>query len=389
MRIFFLYYEYDPRVRGGMGGFSHLWQLAKNWHDMGHRVTVFSPTTGPADPATPAKVVRVPAPPLPFLRPLCAYGFSFLMALREGLRHPPDMVYCREMFSPLLPLLARLLKARLFIEVNGDSYEDHLRRKAGFLRLWFVKTVQTFNFRRADRVLPVTEGLGRTLRLRYRLKEDRVAVIPNGTDTELFFPRQAVECRRALGLPAERPLVGFIGTFYAYQGLDVLLQAAPILLSRFPRTLFLLVGDGVERPALEDLARRLGIGDRVVFTGQVPYEEVPLYLGALDVVAAPFRSFRGETSPLKLMDAWACGRAVAASDIPALRPLKEGEEKWAPVPPDHPAALANALADLLANPARRERLGQAGLRYVRQGRTWRDVSRRILEHWTSPSETRP
>jgi len=363
-----------------MGGFAHVWQLAKNWRSLGHDVWVFSPATGPADEQSPTRLVRIPVIPLPYLRPLSAYLLSFLFGLFSSRTHRPDLIYAREMFSPLLVLLARCSGCPLFLEINGDSFADHRRRGASALRRRWVEAIQSFNFTRAAKVFAVTEGLRRTLIERHGLPGEKVVALPNGADTDLFFPRAAAECRKILSLPARGPVVGFVGTFYEYQGLDILIQAAPAVLKKFPDALFLLAGDGVERAAWEDLAGRAGLKSRFLFTGQVPYEKVPLYLNAMDVAVAPFRSFRGETSPLKIFDAWACAKAVVASDIPALASLKTGEEKWVAVPPDDPAALAAALNALLSDPDRRERLGRAGFRHIQNGHRWQDVAREIIEH---------
>ena len=374
MRIFFLYYEYDPRVKGGMGGFSHVWQLAKNWSALGHEVIVFSPTTGPADYATPAVVVRVPALPLPFLRPLSVYCFSFVWALFFAFRKKADLLYVRDMFSPLIALLSRIMGALLFIELNGDA----LQGETGMLRRSWIRMTQRLNFSLAKRVVTVTEGLRQTIIQKYELNGRRVVTLPNGADTELFFPRDKAQCRRTLDLPEDAPIVGFVGTFYNYQGIDILIRAAPAILGVFPKTLFLMVGDGVERKRWEAMTKEQGVGAAFLFTGQVPYERVPLYINAFDVAVTPFRSFRGETSPLKLMDCWACATAVVSADIPSLQSFKTGEAIAMFVTPDDPQALKDGIVALLSDRGRLERLGQAGLHYVLDGRTWKDVARQIL-----------
>lgn len=117
---------------------------------------------------------------------------------------------------------------------------------------------------------------------RYDIAPERIAVVPNGANADLFTPGDARDARRVLGLEGFDRVVGYVGTLNAIRYLDLLIRCMAGLQGEV-RTALVLVGDGPERSALEGLARDLGIGDRVVFVGSVPYSTVPAHIRAFDV----------------------------------------------------------------------------------------------------------
>lgn len=379
MRILFLLYEYDRRVRGGMGGFRHALELAENWVRMGHQVTILRPRLRKGEEPTPVPVVEIPIIDLPLLRPLIVYALLFLSGLLASIRGRPDVVYAREMFAPTPVLLARLFGCPVLVEVNGDSYwhRSELRGEPRW-RLALFRRIQRFNFEMCDRVIAVTEGLRQALLARFpSLSAEKVVVIENGTNTEHLRPLDPVACRRRLGLSEGARYVGFAGTFFRYQGVQTLIEAAPLILEGCPEARFLVVGDGEMREEWEALVRRLGLEAAFDFPGQVPYEAIPYYLGAMDLCVAPFTADRGEGSPLKLFDYMASGRPVVVSEIPAVKPLIERSGALVPVPPDDPQALAQAVLRLLAQNSERRRLGEEGgpsWFESRAGKPWRKGS---------------
>jgi len=117
---------------------------------------------------------------------------------------------------------------------------------------------------------------------RYEIDRERIAVIPNGANTELFMPGDATTSRRALGLDRYDRVVGYVGTLSSIRYLDLLIRCVHRLQGE-GRTALVLVGDGPERGPLESLARNLDVADRVVFVGSVPYTTVPEYVRAFHI----------------------------------------------------------------------------------------------------------
>jgi PEP-CTERM/exosortase A-associated glycosyltransferase len=202
----------------------------------------------------------------------------------------------------------------------------------------------------------------------------RVSVIPNAVDPEAFqFCTASDESlRRQLGLQDKR-IVGFVGSFYAYEGLDLLLCAFLRLRASMPDVRVLLVGGGPEEEGLRKLAERLGLANEVIFAGRVRQSEVSRYYSLIDVLAYPRRSMRLTelVTPLKPLEAMAQGKLVAASDVGGHRELIRNHETGVLFRPGSAEALAEALVQLLSNSPEWGRLRRQARRFVEDERTWR------------------
>jgi glycogen(starch) synthase len=232
--------------------------------------------------------------------------------------------------------------------------------------------------RRADEVTTICEGLRKDLVARGAAAE-RVTVIPNAVDTAAFAAGRTADpaLRAELGLE-DATVVGFAGSFYAYEGLDLLLAAMAALLPKRPDLRALLVGGGPQEQALRAQAAALNLADRVVFTGRVPHERVQRFYELIDVLVYPRRSMRLTelVTPLKPLEAMAQGRMLVASDVGGHRELiRHGETGWLFAAGD-PAALARAIDDVLSERGRWPQVAAAGRRFVEAERTWeRSVER--------------
>jgi glycosyltransferase involved in cell wall biosynthesis len=218
---------------------------------------------------------------------------------------------------------------------------------------------------------------------------DRVIVLPDGVDLDLFegLPSKD-DCRRRLGLPLGRPIIGYIGRFRTLEmekGIPELVEAMGDLSSvNGAEPLLLCVGGPMDAvPTYLELARRIGIPqDRLRFVDRVPNIEVPYWIRAFDVALAPFPwvdHYAYFMSPLKLFEYMATGVPILATDLPSIREvLRHGENAWL-VPPSNPKALAEGIRHLLENPALAERLAQQARKDVRQY-TWKRRAAVILRH---------
>ena len=174
----------------------------------------------------------------------------------------------------------------------------------------------------------ICEGLRSDIAAR-GIPADKVTVIPNAVDIDNFEPGGTPDAalKARLGLDGATVL-GFIGSFYAYEGLDLLLAALPALLQHRPDLRVLLVGGGPQEAALKAQAQQLGVADKVVFTGRVPHAEVQRYYDLVDVLAYPRHSMRLTelVTPLKPLEAMAQGRLLVASDVGGHKELiRDGE----------------------------------------------------------------
>lgn len=253
-----------------------------------------------------------------------------------------------------------------------DAAVDHGTTTEGSLRYRLTRRLETHALRQAAHVFTICEGLRRDIVAR-GIPEAKVTVIPNAVDIESFDIGGAPDklLKTQLGL-AGATVVGFIGSFYAYEGLDLLLEALPALLQRRPELRVLLVGGGPQEAALKAQAQRLGVDDKVVFTGRVPHDQVQRYYDLVDVLAYPRHSMRLTelVTPLKPLEAMAQGRLLVASDVGGHKELiRHGETGWL-FEAGSAAALTDTVDQLLARRAQWANLRAAGRRFVERERNW-------------------
>lgn len=208
----------------------------------------------------------------------------------------------------------------------------------------------------------------------------KVLVAPNAVGGEfLNDPVAPAEARKLLGLDPGSQYIGTVSSLVAYEGIDDLVSAFALLSPSHPLLRLLIVGDGVARPGLKEQVRAAGLAARVVFTGRVPRSQAHLYHQALDVFVVPRKdlSVTRDVTPLKPVEAMACGRPVVASNLPALREIvSDGTNGLLCNPEDH-ADLAAKLETLLADRQERVRMGGHGRRTVLQTRTWKSNAQSV------------
>ena len=377
MRIFFLDYSYEEGLRADAGGFRKLWEVAAALSRAGHDATVLYPALPGRVPLRRVASATYPVLDARGLRPLTAYPSMIARAWRLARERKPDVVYFRSGLNVLPLVLRRLTGARLVLEVNADTLEFMREGRRPRWEQRLFTAMEGRGARGSDAVVTLTPGLERMLAERYGVPRRRIHVVPSGTDVDHFVPADAAECRRRLGLPQRAFVVGFVGLCYRHQGVPTLVDAIARLRARQGGATGLIVGDGVMRRAWEAHARERGLAEAVRFAGQVPYAEVPTWLGAMDVVTAPFTADRGETSPFKVLDAMACARPVVASDLDSVRWLAKQADAVALVPPDNAGALADALSALAAHPARRADLGARGRQFACAHHSWGRIAAAI------------
>ena len=289
----------------------------------------------------------------------------------------PDVLHAH---SPSLNAVAALRAGKKFgipvvYEVRAfweDAAVDHGTASEHGLRYKLTRALETWALKRAGAVTTICEGLRRDIVAR-GVAADKVTVIPNAVDIDKFAVGGVadLELKRKLGLQDMR-LIGFIGSFYAYEGLNVLLRAVPAMLARAPDLRVLLVGGGPQDAALRALAAELGIADKVVFAGRVPHEQVAQYYDLLDVLVYPRLSMRltDLVTPLKPLEAMAQGRVLAASDVGGHLELIEHGKTGVLFKADDPHSLAEQVGALLAARESWPQLRAAGRQFVENERNW-------------------
>ncbi|MDQ8757502.1 glycosyltransferase, exosortase A system-associated [Sphingosinicella sp. LHD-64] len=289
----------------------------------------------------------------------------------------PDVLHAH---SPVLTALGALPVARrqgipLVYEIRAfweDAAVGNGTGREGSVRYRLTRMLETHVVRRADAVAVICEGLRADLITR-GIAPDKIVVSPNGVDMALFGnpPAPDPDFARRLGL-AGADVIGFIGSFYDYEGLDDLIAAMPRLLERRPEARLLLVGGGPMEAALKAQAEISPAASRIHFVGRVPHEKVERYYALIDVLAYPRKAMRLTelVTPLKPLEAMAQRKLVAASSVGGHRELIEDGVTGTLFPPDDPAALADALADLFGRRAEWDARRATARAFVERERNW-------------------
>jgi PEP-CTERM/exosortase A-associated glycosyltransferase len=258
-----------------------------------------------------------------------------------------------------------------------DAAVDHGTTTEGSIRYRASRALETYVLRRVDHITTICEGLRREITQR-GIPGERVTVIPNAVDTRDFHTECAPDpaLRARLGLDGAT-VVGFAGSFYAYEGLTLLLDAAALLVPRHPKLRVLLVGGGPQDEALRAQARDR-LDGRVVFAGRVSHAEMQRYYDLIDVLAYPRQRMRLTelVTPLKPLEAMAQGRMLVASDVGGHRELIRDGETGFLFPAGDVDALARVIDQVLARGADWPRMRAQARRFVETERTWvRSVAR--------------
>lgn len=244
--------------------------------------------------------------------------------------------------------------------------------RAGSLKYRLTRALEDRVVAEADAVFAICHGLRDDLVARGH-PAGKIGVSPNGVDLTLFGdpPPRDDALAKELGLGAG-PVAGFVGSFYDYEGLDVLIEAMPAFAARHPGAKLLLVGGGPMDAALRAQAARSPVADAIRFTGRVPHSEVERYYSLIDVLAYPRKASRLTelVTPLKPLEAMAQGRLVAASDVGGHRELMADGETGVLFVADDPAACAEALADLFDAPGGWARMIANGRAHVAARHDW-------------------
>jgi glycosyltransferase involved in cell wall biosynthesis len=302
--------------------------------------------------------------------------------LRRRFDHePPDFIYERgSLHATAGAVLAGELDVPLLVELNAPLALEHTAyRAAGLGEL--AAHAERWMLSRADAVLAVSAPV-REYALSLGVAPERVHVSPNAVDPCLFQPgRPDPELRARLGLGDGGPVLGFVGALRPWHGVEALPALLERLVPRYPSLSLVVVGDGPRRGALERELRERGLARHAVLTGTLPHEEVAAVMRQLDVALAPYPQPEHAFyfSPLKLFEYMACGVAVVAAGLGQIAEVVQDGETGLLYPPGDLDALAAACDRLLADPALRQRLGQAAAKEVHGLYTWDQNAARVVE----------
>jgi len=308
--------------------------------------------------------------------------FSIVSALQKRLIEvvqevKPDVLHAH---SPSLNGLAALKVAKQFnlplvYEVRAfweDAAVDHGTSSEWGLRYRLTRASETYLLKRASAVTTICEGL-RNEMIGRGIAAQKITVIPNAVDIDKFSEggEADADLKTKLGFDGCKVL-GFLGSFYAYEGLDLLVSALPSLLAQDDSIRVLLVGGGPQDENLKQQVKSLGLEDKVVFTGRVPHEQVQGYYDLVDVLVYPRLPMRLTelVTPLKPLEAMAQGKIVVASDVGGHKELIRDRENGYLFKSGDESSLASTVLEVFDKQSGWADIRINGRQYVESERNW-------------------
>lgn len=276
-----------------------------------------------------------------------------MAALRAGKKHNIPVVY----------------ECRAFWE---DAAVNHGTSKEGGARYLLSRFLETRVFQQADAVTTICDGLKRDIIAR-GVPAKKITVIPNAVDIGRFTMDVKPDPEKMAELNLEgKTVLGFIGSFYAYEGLVHLVRAIPNILKSAPDTRLLLVGGGPQEKEIREWVDRLKLHEIVRFTGRVPHDEVTDYYNLVDIFVYPRLNMRltDLVTPLKPLEAMAQGKLVLASDVGGHRELIHDGENGYLFSAGSIESLSIAVLEMMEHRDKWTILKENGRKYVEEERNW-------------------
>lgn len=305
---------------------------------------------------------------------------SLKSRLREVVKQEqPDIIHAH---SPALNGFAAVQIGKEFnipvvYEIRAfweDAAVDHGTCKEGDLRYRLTRALENHVIKHASAVTTICKGLQEDLILR-GISKNKLTEIPNAVEVEKFTgkeldPDDVLKLRKLHKLE-KKFVLGFVGSFYAYEGIDTLLDALPSIIEKQPNVAVLLVGGGPQETNLKQKVINLGLEAHVIFTGRVPHDDVALYYDMIDLLVFPRKSMRLTelVTPLKPLEAMAQHKLVLASDVGGHKELIEHKRTGYLFKANDINALSEAVHSIILQ-ENHDEIKTNGFSFVKQVRNW-------------------
>lgn len=322
-----------------------------------------------------------------------AYPLNILRVAAYAWRLGPDVILTHNTAAGFAALLGKLLRPRSITvcDLTDLLFEYLDDYKGGWLKVaaaggrWMERT----SVQRSDRIITISGAMRDILVRDYGARPDRVDIVHDGVDTRVFHRQEAGDLRREHASGADHVLI-FHGVIDPQDGPELLIEAAPLILERYPKTCFWMVGDGTAVPDLKARAEAANLSDRFFFSGWVRQGDVARYISASDlglVILPDVLSARGRVT-LKVFEYWACGVPAILPRLPALQEVVGREDASLFYTPGNARNLADRVCELLESDERRSEMGRIGLQRVVTEFEWRaltgEIARLCARYVSSP-----
>jgi len=376
------YVAVDVVVPYFRGASTHTYEVAKHLAELGHEVHVISrrlnvkqPAHEPLDGFHVHRVYRGILAPLPFSKykslgtgekgvklveklyeSYLFTAYAFFAGFYTSLiikKNDIDIIIERETSFGAGAIASIITKKPLVLEVIGPRYSK-------------------LSLKTSKKVLAYTRSM-----IRDFIPHDKIVLVTAAADVEKFRPNSMkAKVIRVKHNLLQSVVVGYVGTFANWHGIEELIEASVEVIKRLPNVKFLMVGPYFEKA--QKLATKKGVIDSFVFTGPVPYTEVSHYINAADILVAPYNPAKSELrrkygigSPLKVFEYMACEKPTVATSVPPVDRIIRNGKNGLVVPPGDSKALADAITYLVENPQVRKELGKNARKEVVEKYSWK------------------
>jgi len=329
-------------------------EFAKRLHRSGAKVFVLTIVHSKNDRRLEVRdgipIIRIKA--RPFLLPL--NPFRLLNIIRVFSKADIVHVHAIDMFGAFSVLVTKLIMKPVVVTVHRA---DVLPSNS---LIWNILRIVAFRI--ADAIIVVSKAT-KKLALNVGAPANKVTIIYNAVDETKFAPKSKALCRQKLGLPRDAKIVLFVGNLIPRKGAEYLIKALPIILTKIPNAILVIVGDGPQRGALEQLVEELNLKSNVFFTGRIPTEKLSLYYGAADVFVLPSLH---EGHPMVLLEAMASGLPVIATKVSGnMETVIHGVNGYL-VEPKNIHQLAESIIRVLSDNRQIQEFGEASLKIYKE-----------------------
>lgn len=387
MNILFL--AYNINIHSRTGDAIHVRELVLNLAALGNKVSLvlgFNPISQDLgdftnNPNLDIHYIKEPRIKFPRSRDLSIILKCFYLAKKT----PFDIIYERNFSCRMGVILSKLFRIPLVVEINGivDEEAEIQGRHSSSIKKILGKRLRRAFFQNSNKIVAVTASLKNELMRSYRIASEKIIVVPNGANTDIFQPMEKKKVQEELGLAKELKYICFVGNLAPWQGVEYLVLAAPKILLSISNSRFLIVGDGIMKSKLISLAREIGVYDIFIFTGVVPYEKVPLYINASELGVAPSaRDERNEKtggSSMKIYEYLACEKPVVTGNLDGDNDLVLDSKSGYVVSAEKTPELENAIINLLNDKNLSEKMGKNGRKYVVEKCSWKSIAKTVLK----------
>lgn len=385
MKILFL--ALDVNIKSKTGDAVHVRELASSLAKIGNEVSLIAPQVE-GSPDQLSSLENHTNLHLYFnksrglFRNLSTVFFCKKIAKSQGC----EVTYERRFTPKIGYALNKMIKLPFAVEINGlrdkEKELQNINGKSGIIPKGLRRRIWRHFFKSSGKVVVVSYGLKKGLSEEYGIPQEKIEVIFNGANIDLFKTMDSNNCKEELGLEKKLRYIGFIGNLAPWQGVEQIIKIAPNVLKRIPEVRFVIVGDGLLRSELEKSAAELGISDKIIFTGFVPYEDVPKYINSFEICLAPFsgieRNVKYSFSAIKLYEYMACGKAIITTDVCGIRNEIDEKGLGRIVKADDLPALTSSIIELMEDKTLRESMGENARLWVSAEHSWKNVAERVV-----------